>query len=210
MTRIVYLHGFASGPQSGKAQFFRAKFEDLGVKFEIPQLDEGDFEHMTVTRIVGVLDHAVRGDQVIMMGSSLGGYLAALYASRHRNVERLVLLAPAFQFPTRWRERYRDQLSEWKRDGSLPFFHYTFQEQRPLSYDFVEGAANYEDEPDFHQPALVIHGIDDPVVPIEVSRKFCADHPNARLCEVKSGHELTDVLDRLWSETERFLQFQNP
>ena len=53
-----------------------------------------------------MVDQAVNGEPVILMGSSLGGYLAALYAARHANVERLVLLAPAFNFPTRWRQRF--------------------------------------------------------------------------------------------------------
>ena len=44
MTQVVYLHGFASGPDSSKAQFFRRKFAERGVAIEIPQLDEGDFE----------------------------------------------------------------------------------------------------------------------------------------------------------------------
>ena len=64
-----------------------------------------------------VIDHAVHGDPVILMGSSLGGYLAALYASRHPNVERLVLLAPAFEFPARWRQRFsHGELAEWRRN----------------------------------------------------------------------------------------------
>lgn len=210
MTRVVYLHGFASGPQSSKAQFFRSRFEERGVPFEIPQLDEHDFQHMTISSQLAVVDRAVRGDQVMLMGSSLGGYLAALYAARHTNIEQLILLAPAFQFPSRWRERFADQMETWKRQGSLPFFHYTFGEERPLAYGFVSDALQYEDEPDFRQPALVIHGINDPVVPVELSRTFCSRHPNARLCEVESGHELTDVLPRLWSEAARFLRFQNP
>ena len=209
MTRIVYLHGFASGPGSGKAQFFRGRFEERGVPFEIPQLDEGDFENMTVSTMLRVIDRAVHGDRVIMMGSSLGGYLAALYAARHANVERLVLLAPAFEFPKRWRERYGEQLAAWKRVGSLPFFHYSFKGERPLAYGFVEDAAKYEDDPDFAQPALVLHGINDPVVPIEVSRNFCARHPDSRLYELDSAHELTDVLDSLWVQTASFPGFQN-
>ena len=209
MTRIVYLHGFASGPGSGKAQFFRGRFAERGVPFEIPQLDEGDFENMTVSTMLRVIDRAVHGDRVIMMGSSLGGYLAALYAARHANVERLVLLAPAFEFPKRWRERYGEQLAAWKREGSLPFFHYSFKGERPLAYGFVEDAAKYEDDPDFAQPALVLHGINDPVVPIEVSRNFCARHPDSRLYELDSAHELTDALDSLWVQTASFLGFQN-
>ena len=146
------------------------------------------------------------------MGSSLGGYLAALYAARHsENVDRLVLLAPAFQFPSRWRKRFEgEELAQWKRTGWKNFYHYSFKGDRPMSYAFVEDAAQYEDEPDFRQPALILHGTRDDVVPSEVSKQFARHHPNARVCLVESGHELTDVLDKLWLETAAFLQFQIP
>ena len=39
--RIVYLHGFASSPQSGKARFFAGKFQELGVPFTAPSSMEG-------------------------------------------------------------------------------------------------------------------------------------------------------------------------
>ena len=32
MTRIVYLHGFASSPLSTKATFFAARFSEIGVR----------------------------------------------------------------------------------------------------------------------------------------------------------------------------------
>jgi uncharacterized protein len=207
--RIVYLHGFASGPQSSKAQFFRARFEELGVPFEIPQLDEGNFEMLTVSGQLRVIEKAIRGDRVVLMGSSLGGYLAAAYAARHENVEKLVLLAPAFQFPSRWRARFAgEELAEWKRQGSKPFYHYAFKAEQPLGYQFVEDAVQYEDEPDFRQPALILHGTRDDVVPPEVSVRFAARHPNARVQLLESGHELTDVMDKLWNETATLLQFQ--
>ncbi len=83
MTPVVYLHGFASGPQSSKAQFFRDRFAELGQAIAIPQLDEGDFEKLTITGQMRVIDEAVGGAPAILIGSSLGGYLAGLYASRH-------------------------------------------------------------------------------------------------------------------------------
>jgi pimeloyl-ACP methyl ester carboxylesterase len=95
MTRVVYLHGFASSPLSGKAQFFRRKFEALGIAMEIPRLDEGRFEELTISSQLAVIEQAVGGQPAILIGSSLGGYLAALYASRHPSrVEKLVLSAP--------------------------------------------------------------------------------------------------------------------
>jgi uncharacterized protein len=207
--RIVYLHGFASGPQSSKAQFFRARFEALGVPFEIPQLDEGNFETLTVSGQLRVIDDSIGDERVVLMGSSLGGYLAAAYAARHENVDRLVLLAPAFQFPSRWRARFAGQeLEQWRRIGSKPFYHYAFKADQPLGYRFVEDAVQYEDEPDFRQPALILHGTRDEVVPPEVSIQFASGHPNVRVQLVESGHELTDVVDKLWTETAAFLGFQ--
>jgi pimeloyl-ACP methyl ester carboxylesterase len=207
MTRIVYLHGFASTPLSTKAQFFKRKFD--GADFEIPQLDRGDFENLTVTGQMQVVDDAVHGDPVILMGSSLGGYLAALYASRNSNVERLVLLAPAFEFPARWRRRFSDrERDEWRRTGARSFYHYGYKSDRPLSYQFVEDSVQYEDAPDFSQPALIFHGLRDDVVPPEVSIRYAAGHPNVELQLMESGHELTDVLDQLWNRTAMFLGFQ--
>lgn len=100
MTRYVYLHGFASSPQSGKAQFFCKRLAEQGIDLAIPALDGGDFEHLTVTGQLHVVDAAVAGEPAVLFGSSLGGYLAALYAARHANIRKLILLAPAFQFPS--------------------------------------------------------------------------------------------------------------
>lgn len=204
--RVVYLHGFASSPQSSKAQFFQRKFAGVGVPVEIPQLDEGRFEQLTISGQLGVIDRAVGGEPAVLMGSSLGGYLAALYASRHPEIERLILLAPAFQFPRRWRERYSNEDWErWQREGSTPVFHYGEGRQRRLGYQFVEDAADYEDEPDFAQPALILHGTRDDVVPATISTAYAERRPRVRLVLLESGHELTDVLDRMWVEALNFL-----
>jgi pimeloyl-ACP methyl ester carboxylesterase len=140
-----------------------------------------------------------------MMGSSLGGYLAALYASRHPEIERLVLLAPAFQFSRRFHERYAAQFDQCKLEGSTPIFHYGYQREMPLRYQIVEDAPNHEDEPDFRQPTLIFHGTADPVVPAHISIAFAASHPNVTLHLMESGHELTDVLDPMWDKIRGFL-----
>jgi pimeloyl-ACP methyl ester carboxylesterase len=211
MTRVVYLHGFASSPNSSKAQFFRREFAACGVPMEIPQLDEGRFEETTISRQLGVVEGAVGQEPAILIGSSLGGYLAALYASLHKNrhpsqIERLVLLAPAFQFPRRWRERYSEPDWEcWRREGSTPVFHYGDGRERRLGYKFVEDAAKYEDEPEFPQPTLILHGVHDSVVPAGISSTYAARRPNVRLVLLESGHELTDVLEPMWAQILTYL-----
>ena len=47
--KLIYLHGFASGPMSSKAQFFRRRFEELGIEMRIPDLSEGNFEQLTIS-----------------------------------------------------------------------------------------------------------------------------------------------------------------
>jgi pimeloyl-ACP methyl ester carboxylesterase len=207
--KYIYLHGFASGPQSSKAQYFRRRFAERSVKLHLPRLDQGNFEGLTITSQLDVIHQAVAGEPAVLIGSSLGGYLAALYAARHPEIERLVLLAPALQFPRRWRERYSTaELEEWKREGSVPIFHYAYAEERPLGYQLMEDSLTFEDEPEFIQPALLLHGTLDPVVPASLSQSYAARHPNVTLKLFESGHELTDALDALWEEIGMFLAFQ--
>jgi uncharacterized protein len=209
--RTVYLHGFASSPGSSKARYFRDRFAELGIPLEIPQLDEGDFSKLTLTGQLRVIERTVRGESATLIGSSMGGYLAAWYASRHPEIGRVVLMAPAFQFPDRWRERVSpEERAAWRQNGFVRIFHYGAGEERPLGYQFMEDLEGYENEPDLKQPALLFHGRHDAVVPIEVSRSYASRHPNVALQEFESGHELTDVLGRMWDLARAFLLFQKP
>src|SRR5215471_9928521 len=205
--RIVYLHGFASSPQSSKARFFAAKFAERGIPVEIPMLDRGDFTSLTVTGQLEAVSNAVAEKPAVLMGSSLGGYIAALLAARHVFVEKLILMAPAFRFPSRWRERYpAAEMDRWKRNGTYPIFHYGYGRELPLGYQFVEDSQRYEEEPEFTQPALVLHGLRDPIVPVGISETYAARHENVVIRLYDTGHELTDVVDRMWMEIIQFLE----
>lgn len=206
MTRIVYLHGFASSPASTKARFFHDSLTRAGAEVDIPDLAAGDFEHLTITGQLAVLDQSARGEPVALMGSSMGGYLAALYAARHPEVARLVLLAPAFDFSARWRERLGDtEFERWRRSGCIQVFHYGDRTNRPLSFDLLPDSARYEAFPDFRQPALIFHGIHDDVVPAAYSQQFAAAHPNATLELLDSGHDLLNMLNYMEPKVRQFL-----
>lgn len=206
MSRVVYLHGFASGPGSKKARFFRERFAELGIGLEVPDLAEGDFARLTISGQLQVIERASGGEPVTLMGSSMGGYLAALYAARHAAVDRLVLMAPAFCFLKRWTESLGPAAMEkWKSGGSLEVFHYSEGRQVPLGYQLIEDAGQYEDYPEVSQPALIFHGKNDAAVPAEYSVTFAARHPQTMLHLLESDHELLNVLDYMWMETEAFL-----
>jgi pimeloyl-ACP methyl ester carboxylesterase len=205
MSRILYLHGFASGPGSNKARFFSRRLEAAGAHVAALDLARGDFEHLTITGQLQAVDEAA-GLPVALIGSSLGGYLAALYAARHAEVTRLVLLAPTFGFARRWPERLgAEAVANWRRTGWMEVFHFADGRDRAVSYALLEDGAQYEDYPDFTQPALIFHGAQDDVVPAELSRNFVAGHPNAVLEIVASGHELLNVLDSIAPKVTEFL-----
>src|SRR6266436_2130753 len=170
---LIYLHGFASGPMSSKAQFFRRRFEEMGVEMQIPDLSEGNFEKLTLSGQLRVIEATAGGDDVRLIGSSMGGYLAALYAARHAEVSRVTLLAPAFGFARRWPLLLgADKVAEWRRTGWLPIYHYGDNMERRVGYELLADAETYDDYPDVSQPALLFHGRDDDVVPCEYSREF--------------------------------------
>ena len=205
--RCVYLHGFASSPQSRKAQAFRSALLRAGAgEPGIPDLAAGDFEHLTISGQLRVLERELGSEPVRLIGSSMGGYLAALYAVRHASVERLVLLAPAFQFPVRWAESSGpEKMREWKESGWLEVYHYADRQARRVHYGLYEDALRYELNPDFGQPVRIYHGANDTTVPAGYSRDFAAAHPNAVFHELDSDHELLNVLDGIVEDAVPFL-----
>lgn len=196
--KFLYAHGFASGPGSRKARLFRDLLKPLGIELQIPRLDAGDFPHLTISSQLHVIETALGGEPACLIGSSMGGYLAALYASRHPEVARLVLMAPAFDFARRWREKLQPGLD-------FEVYHYATETTERVGYGLIEDALLYPPAPSFSQPALIFHGTRDDVVPVTLSREFVRGHPNARLIEFTSDHELLDALDRIGTEAVRFL-----
>ena len=207
MSRFVYLHGFASGPASRKASFFQERLASRGVTLEIPDLAEGDFRHLTVTAQLRVIERLEQGHELALIGSSMGGYLAALYAAAHpAQVERMVLLAPAFNFYQRWAETLGpENLARWRQQGEIPVFHYSTGRPETIGYQLMDDARAYPAYPDAGHACLICHGIRDSVVPIGFSQHFVDTHPSARLVAFDSGHELTDVLEAIWETSANFL-----
>jgi pimeloyl-ACP methyl ester carboxylesterase len=153
-----------------------------------------------------MIERLLAGEPVLLIGSSMGGYLAALYAASHSEVQRLALLAPAFDFARRWSESLgADRVAAWRANGTMDIFHYGEGRTRSLHYGILEDAQRVPAYPDFRQPALIIHGRRDDVVPSSLSELFVSSHPNAVLEIVDSGHELHDVLDYMTGRVSTFL-----
>jgi pimeloyl-ACP methyl ester carboxylesterase len=205
--RLIYLHGFASSPQSSKARYFGQKFAAIGCCLETPDLTQGNFEHSTLSQQLAYLDSFIAKDPAVLMGSSMGGYLAALYAARYpRNVSAVALMAPAFGLAVRWtRSLGFDAMGEWQRCGYRDVFHYGENREARISYDLIADGLQYEEFPAVRCRALVIHGRRDESVDYQLSVRFCEGRANAELVLYDSDHQLLDVLDPMWERVTNFL-----
>ena len=211
MDSFIYLHGFASSPQSSKAQYMRDRFAELQIDLKIPDLNQSDFSHLTITRQLRQVKAEFplkEGVPVTLIGSSLGGLTAAWLGERHLQVKRLVLLAPAFQFLFHWcRELGEEKLQRWQAEQYLMVYHYCEGRSLPLSYEFILDAAQYQDEHLVRpMPTLIMHGQHDEVIPLQASRDFAAQRPWVKLIELHSDHALSDVLPQIWEAIRAFCQ----
>lgn len=209
MANILYLHGFASGPQSNKARFMATRFSQIGATVHCPDLAEGDFRNLTLTGQLKLIDRLAQElEPAMIIGSSLGGYLASIYATLHpERAPRLVLMAPAFGFPRGWEDRLgKAKMADWQKSGSVDVYNYAEGGERALGYQFYEDALWFDEFPAVTQPTLIYHGTRDLDVRAELSVQFATGKPNVQLELVDSDHALGDVLEEMWRGAASFYQ----
>jgi uncharacterized protein len=203
----IYLHGFASSPRSAKARDLSARFASLGVTLQTPDLNEPDFADLTLTRQIEQVSARFRPNvPVTLIGSSFGGLTAAWLGQQFPQVERLVLLAPAFDFLQSWLPSLpAATLQQWQAGDPLAVYHYGDQCQRWINYGCVRDLAQY-DEAQLQRPlpTLILHGQEDQTIPIGASRRYSADRAWARLIELNSDHSLNNVSTPIWQAIVSF------
>lgn len=212
---VLYLHGFASSPNSTKAALLRDRLARFGIALRAPDLNEPDFSTLTVTRM---LEQTARelgrlpAGPVALVGSSLGGFVAVHAAGRHDPsapvpIVRLILLAPAFEFGTnRMRRLGPGGIDRWKATERLEVFHYGYGEAREVHYELYEDAQRYDAfSLTFDVPTVIIYGTrDESVDPASVER-WARGRSTVTLRLVDDGHQLANSLEVIWQETEKAL-----
>lgn len=90
MTR-AFIHGLESSSQGTKGHYFRVNYPDMIIEDYSGSLTE------RMEKMESILDGKT---DLILVGSSYGGLMAAIYACKHPDsVRRLILLAPALDLP---------------------------------------------------------------------------------------------------------------
>ncbi|NEO69560.1 YqiA/YcfP family alpha/beta fold hydrolase [Moorena sp. SIO3H5] len=206
--RFIYLHGFASSPESAKAVYLQQAFAGLNVSLVVPDLNQDDFDHLTISRQISQVAALLPldGTPVTLIGSSLGAFTAACIAQNNPQIKRLVLLAPAFGFLGHWLPKLgAEQLNQWRSQGYLDIYHYRENRKLPLHYQFLEDARQYEAlELERQVPTLILHGCYDDVIPIMESCDYASTRPWVQLVELQSEHGLRDVMELIWAAVREF------
>jgi pimeloyl-ACP methyl ester carboxylesterase len=208
--KYLYLHGFLSGPASTKGEFLASKFSETGRELLRPDLNAGDFRNLTISNQLAIVRNAIQSsaDKVTLIGSSLGGLIAVLAAYYNPQVDKIILMAPALDFVTRYFLSFTpEQLKTWKQRGYITLYHYQYESQRELGYNIVEDARKYQNGlPIRSLGTLIFHGIHDESVPYQVSIDYLQKNLGARLIIFNSDHGLIDQLDTMWKYLADFLK----
>ena len=213
--QALYLHGFASSPQSTKARVLTERLEPFGVRLVAPDFNEPDFSTLTVTRMLEQTDREIEAlppEPVALIGSSLGGFVAIHAAARQapdtaRRIAALILLAPAFEFGRdRMSGKGPADVEMWKTSGRLEVFHYAYGGVRSVDYALYEDAHRYDAYTvTVGTPTVIVYGTrDESVDPASIER-WARHRPNVTLKPVEDGHQLSNSLDVVWQETARAL-----
>lgn len=210
----LYLHGFASSPRSKKAVAFERWGAARGTPMRALDMRVPSFEHLrvsamreTVVRAIDAVDPDDPGRaRAVIVGSSLGGFMACHVAAADPRVVALFLMAPAFRLADVWRARLGEAtLSRWRDEGSLEVDDHATGGRSRVDYGFFAELATLDRQlPDLRMPVCIVHGTRDDVVPIETSRELASGRPNVELLEVDDGHELAESLPRILALADAF------
>ena len=216
---VIYLHGFASSPQSSKATFFAEKFAAAGIRFLCPDLNLPAFSTLTVSRMLQQVEKRISSlppTEIVLMGSSLGGFVAVEAAARQvgaarHPIARLILLAPAVELEwDRWSEVGPGGVERWRQTGDVEVFHYALDRPERLEFAFHEDAARYHAASrQLALPILIFQGRQDESVSPEIVERFSQRQSAATLHMLDDTHQLKNSLDFMWDETARFLSLRS-
>lgn len=179
---------------------------------------DGIFREFTISRALDDCRGIIRllwNRPIILVGSSMGGWLAAQLATDHlQYVVGAVLIAPAFSFVDQLHASLSvAQQSEFRNKG---WWHFEGAGDNPgfdLGYAALEDAKQYDlltNPPQYDCPIRILHGKLDDVVPYQQSIKFAENLPGGTDIKVdilpEADHRLTGHIDHIKNSVDELWQ----
>ena len=189
---LIYLHGFSSAPGGNKGTFARHFAETRGIPFHAPDLNLPTFETLTLTAQVEAVEALLRAlpEPPVLIGSSLGGFIATAVAQRGAPLRSMLLLAPAIHFARR--RLTSPTWASYRERGEMQVFH--FGEGRPmrLGPELLRDLPNWLEDDHWRipVPTVILHGRADEAVPLAESEAYRDRNPGVVLHVLEDDHGL--------------------
>lgn len=194
MPLVIFSHGFGSnfrelehhGDGFAKAGICCLFFDFCGGGRL--SLSDGIMEEMTIESECADLETVIAAAKeldyidsecIFLLGESMGGLVSALVAAKHQDVVRaLVLWYPAFSIPEDAQRRH--MVGEKEVFGIVLGKDFDAQAMKIDVYGRIS---------EYRRPILLLHGTEDPVVPLSCSEETMSVCENARLIVMSgAGH----------------------
>jgi pimeloyl-ACP methyl ester carboxylesterase len=195
-------------------------FSARGYDVSLPSISVPSLAELSPRAAVDRVKELIRATshtELTLMGSSFGAFVGLhayheLPADERAHIRHLVLLAPALD---PWDPRSglltteRERL--WRERGSAPVLNLESGTEVPVHYRFVEELRAFDlSGVTLAVPTLLIHGIDDEVVPCGQSQDFAASRPGVSLILVQDSHQLLGEPLKMLNAIERFIISDSP
>ena len=232
---VVYAHGFNGFKDWGNADIIAEQFAAAGyvfVKFnfshngttplqteEFVDLDAFGNNNYTkqlydvncvmnwICNEANKHNKAINKNRIYLIGHSMGGGIATLYAAKDTRIKKLITWAGISECKTPWTNWSTEQLKEWKSSGVAYYLNGRTKQNMPLYYqlhqDYLDNAAALNIETAMRSltiPVMICQGTLDSAVPIEKAYDLHSWQPAAVFFTMESDH----VFGRThpWLQTE--------
>ena len=211
---VILCHGMESNKDSEKLVYLARAMAQRGImalRFDFRYVGEssGKFEDITYSGEVEDLKaaHALvqsrnPGGKTAILGSSMGGTVALLFAAQQSSLAALVTVAAPIH-PERFPSRVLTpaQAEQWRVQG---FTHYNGQRINLSLLRDLEGLNVPEAVKNINCPVLILHGDADEVVPVAEAREIYAALAHSKRLSIlpATDHRLSDpaVMQRALAE----------
>ena len=205
MPSILYLHGFASSPESQKIQSLRPLLAPDGIVINAPDLNVPSFEKLDFDAMVEKSAQAGVPVPQAIVGSSLGAVVALGVVKRLR--APLLLIAPALGVSDQW-------LSRIPEGDPVVVPNYATEEDAPIHRAFFEqmAALRLDETPPPVRVTIIMGSRDESVPPARVAAVWRSWQSSGALVkgskfvEIPDGdHSLTAHVDAIADEIRALL-----
>lgn len=136
-------------------------------------------------------------DRIYLIGHSRGGTDAILFASKNKDIKKVVSWAAPFEAKTPWGSWDMDKLKQWKEEGVIYRKNGRTEQNMPIAYalreEFIEHKANLDTykaaQKLEHKPWLIVHGEADEAVFVKDAYTLKEYQPAAQVAIIpNTGH----------------------